>query len=725
MIEKEILLNDQGLKVKCIIDGDDISFVFDKNISFLSKLLRIENIRDFKLVYLGLKKVLKIRGNSIERTLPISTTEVRILRAYYNAREELKSKKDISSFFKELKSKIEMSMHNMQSLNRKPWDNDQKLHTEFHTHFIEILNGKEFLDFVNKYNITFPMSIDGSLDFESGEEYTYKDIVLNGWEESLINSLSLRIDKDNSFNDLSVINKNRNNLLNRCSKVYELTLDDDREWNKTLEIIELNKTKIIDKISELKELKKTKTKKSQGKINDAISRLNDELTKLINYKSTYSSSVVYNELFDICLDKLSSEGIKYSEISYSNEKRIKYISDMHKGDERFKILFGMDRLKKPKEFEKMSKQLEPLLNDGMVIGADIMGAEHSLEGSSYTDFKDSLEWVLPVLHIHPNSVLRIHAGEFKESTNNVLMTLKAIKEVSNKINESCVDLFGEVWGVVPPPRIRIGHGINVEKNPELISLLQELDATVEFNISSNYTLGHVDDLSSLPLDFYHKNKINYVICTDGGGMYETSILQEQNIANNLQTIDINPRRQAVKLDYVKKSSETEKRILEDNKTLSGRVSEKDRKLYEKFIATKSSDKNNEYACFTDALDDENKVLFGDEEVVESKKIDEELFRIKRYIMDNNLDYDEEYFNYRIDKVLNYNSRNMGDFAKIYLYILERELFPEMSSSFKSVDYIRNDTVKKNKIDEELSKIYKLVCNIYESDIILTNDKRRG
>ena len=724
-MEEEVLLNDQGLKMKCIIDGDDISFEFDKNISFLSKLLRIEKIRDFKLVYLGLKKILKISNNKIERILPITTTEVRVLRAYYNAHEELKSKKDLSSLFKEIKNKIDVSMHNMRSLNRKPWNQNQKLHAEFHTHFVEILSGNEFLDFVNKYNINFPMNDNGELDFEHGIDYSFKDVVFYGWDKKLIDSLSLKVDEVSDFKKLQSVNKFRDNLLNRCASSFAKTLDDDREWQKTLEIIDENKKKIEQKINDLQVLKKTKSAKYRGRINDSINRLNNELTKLKNYKATYSSSVVYNELFDKCLEKLSSENINYAEISYCNEKRIKYISDMHRGDERFRILFGMDRLKKVKEFDKMSKDLESLLNDGLVIGADILGEEHRLEGIEYDEFKDKLEWLLPVLHIHPNSVLRIHAGEFSEATENVYKTLKAIKEVSNKINESCVDLFGEVWGVVPPPRIRIGHGINIEKNPELVSLIHEMDATVEFNISSNYALGNVDDLSNLPLDFYHKNNINYVISTDGGGMYSTSILQEENIANNLQTIDVNPRRQGTKNDYINSAKETEKKILEENSALSQSVSEKDRELYRKYHEYKeSSKKERKYSSFTEALDDENKILFGDGEIVESKKVSEEIFRLSRYIMDNHIEFDEQYYNSRISRIMEYSSKNMGDFSKIYLYLLENELFPEFDSSLRSVEFISKENENSNRIESELYKIYKLVSDIYESDSITRDIKRR-
>ena len=715
MVKKEILLNDQGLKVNCIIDEDDISFEFDNSCSFLSKLIRVETVRDIKLVYLGFKKILRITKDNVERILPVTTTEVRILRAYYNAMEELKSSKDLLSFFDEISNRIAVSIRNQKILNRKPWDDRRKISAEFHTHFVEILNGSEFIDFVNKHNIAFPINKDGELDFENGEEYTYKDIVFYGFDESLKNSLSLKKEVSN-FDELKRVNRLRDKLIERCSKAYSKRLENDKEWAKTQKIIDENIERIESKISDLQKIKKTKSSKYHGKINDSISRLNDELNNLKDYRNTYSSCVVCNDLFDACLDKLSKEKVKYAEISYCNEKRIKYISDMHKGDERFKILFGMDRAKGIKHFARMSRDLESLLNDGMVIGADILGNEVPLDGSEYEKFKDQLEWILPVLHIHPNSVLRIHAGEFTNSTKNVYKTLKTIGEVSNKINKSCVDLFGKEWGVLPPPRIRIGHGINIEQNEELASVLREFDAVVEFNISSNYALGNVSNLGKLPLDYYDREGIEYVISTDGGGMYGTSLLQEQNIADSTKGTTEGES------SYSKKAKETEKKIIEDNKRLDTEVKEEDRELFKKFMDHKSEIRSGrKYSNYRDALDDENKIFDGQSE---DKKIVEELFRLKRYIMDNHLEYDDEYFESRERVVLEYNEQRLGDFSKIYLYLLEKEMFPEFDSSFRSVEYISSVKTNDNKMDLELSKIYNLVQNVYDAYSFGNGERRR-
>ena len=52
------------------------------------------------------------------------------------------------------------------------------------------------------------------------------------------------------------------------------------------------------------------------------------------------------------------------------------------------------------------------------------------------------------------------------------------------------------------------------------------------------------------------------------------------------------------------------------------------------------------------------------------------------------------------------------------------MFPEIDSSFKSVEYMRDDKVHQNNIDIELSKIYRLVYDIYENDS-LEYSKNKG
>ena len=52
------------------------------------------------------------------------------------------------------------------------------------------------------------------------------------------------------------------------------------------------------------------------------------------------------------------------------------------------------------------------------------------------------------------------------------------------------------------------------------------------------------------------------------------------------------------------------------------------------------------------------------------------------------------------------------------------MFPEFDSSFRSVEYISKMDTSEYQIESELSKIFRLVSNIYESDGIVNDIKRR-
>ena len=85
-MRKEILLNDQGVKMYCIIDENyNVSFEYDKNIEYISNLVKLtdENNLGVKVLYIGKKKILRIFKDQIQQISKISSTELRILRALY------------------------------------------------------------------------------------------------------------------------------------------------------------------------------------------------------------------------------------------------------------------------------------------------------------------------------------------------------------------------------------------------------------------------------------------------------------------------------------------------------------------------------------------------------------------------------------------------------------------------------------------------------------------
>ena len=75
----------------------------------------------------------------------------------------------------------------------------------------------------------------------------------------------------------------------------------------------------------------------------------------------------------------------------------------------------------------------------------------------------------------------------------------------------------------------------------------------------------------------------------------------------------------------------------------------------------------------------------------------------------------EYINNKIERIreLNENS-NTSDNAKMYLFLLEREMFPQLITDLKSIEYLyKHKDKEKNNIEKELNRLFGLVSDQYE------------
>lgn len=688
-MRKRIILNDQGLYVDCIISDDIISFEFESGLEVLNNKVRLYKDGDSIYGILGLKRFVRINKNGINKVMSITSTEIRILCAFANRVDYLlKHKKEgkptiLSEFYSVVK--------NLYSLP-KGWNKKQLHHTELHTHFTEILNPYEFINFINKYNVTYPINDEGELDFKNGIGVSYEELVKLGYKDKLINALRLDISGQSSFRDLThVVNEARKSLLDRIinNNSLEVVKDRDEEEYKKLE------SELFSLRNQMDDIKKSNmSKKQKGSLRN---ELNNKLSVVFSKRKHLVTNYLYDDLLNASLDKLSKEKVEYSEISFSNEHRLLYLSEEHKHDDRFNLLYSIDRKDSVKEYKEYSKNLEELLNTDKVIGVDIMGFEEPLRGEERDNFKKKFLWLLPVLHIHPNSVFRIHASEFKDSSDNMFETLKIIDECAKELNDACSDLFGREWGVIPPPRIRIGHGVNINEKPELIKLLQKYDVVVEINASSNYALGNIDSTNQIPLKYYDENEISYVISTDGGGVYSTSINQEENILG-------------IK-DEEGSSIKKEKEQINSNG--SGIPSKEDVMLYQQI---KDYQENivveEKYDSFSDALVEEQKRV---ENKDIKSQVNDELKDLTRYIMDHDVELDSKYYRSMISIIEKLNESNKSDYSRMFLYLFERDCFPKRETPFKTIYYIDNLKKEKEKLsflENSLDRLFKVVNGEY-------------
>lgn len=241
---------------------------------------------------------------------------------------------------------------------------------------------------------------------------------------------------------------------------------------------------------------------------------------------------IYNDYINCCLEELISHGIKYVEISYSNfKKTLGYnIREDLKDKITCKFLLSTDRFRSIKNIKQHARDLKRALDNGLFVGADIMGLEvpfsdADLDCDNSRRFQRKLEILLRELRKYKGTTLRIHSGEIPNSDNTII-TLQMLNNIA------------ETNGIsIPPPSIRIGHGTHFTPSKEYITLLKKFNCVVEINASSNFGLKNINDYQEIPYSYYLENRIPIVLTTDGHGIYDTTMQKENEIARNHTTAE--------------------------------------------------------------------------------------------------------------------------------------------------------------------------------------------
>ena len=444
----------------------------------------------FACIDLSDNKVIKLRG-------PYTTLELR------NLFEKLRIENDDNPVY---------------TLNKNMFDADSSfpvptLRTELHTHFLEMLDGKEFLDLMSRYVHNVPIRDNVIVGRLQKGEYLNQmekvDLSLmkeNGLYDRLCSQLSIDVSGQVPFEELEEISSRRSNVITFAARALAVELGKDP--------------------GDFQEV--------------AMCR-----------------AAIYIDMLKASLDSLKKHNIEYVEFSYSTTNTIVMMQDyVRKHPDEFagidfNILFSMSRnVKKSSTVEKTMREFKKLIDSGLVKGFDLMGQEQGLTVNDITNLDDPKSFisivrnVLEILDGKKDTVLRLHAGENQNSRNNPLYSLRVIDKLYSDYN-CCSTL----------PQIRLGHGLYFPKSifndlVEYKHLLHKLGVVVEINATSNFTLSNVDSLKEIPYRWYVDNGIPIVLATDGAGMYLTDALQEKVIANLFGGNDI-----------VKSVEETESKII--------------------------------------------------------------------------------------------------------------------------------------------------------------------
>ena len=450
---------------------------------------------------------------------------------------------------------------------------------DLHTHFSEILTHEEFEDVINKLlgmlgiknfmvdkkNYSIPIQ-NGQITFADFENIlNYRGNVLTAIKDEtfLLKTYMMKIDTL-----LNLLEKGRkdkvvkvNNLLNELSQLYE-------DFNNQIEVLHQNNIILDTEYDILKKFIKkwedanltpdylkektlnreftfTDLKKKVRTIKDSYKDINEGDSRLVLVIKQRIRDTIYYELLTKSIDSTIKDEVDYIEISFSNTDVISNLTKKMSDEERKRVsfLYSVSRKKMSTEKESVFKEekFEELLRDRKIVGFDLMGEERGLTVKDITDYNNpnsfcsviykAIDKMISCKKSDPDRdcVLRIHAGENEESNYNPLYSLAVIEKILNERFKN----DKEFW-----PKIRIGHGVYFPKNNELqkeyARLLRDLDAVVEINASSNYSLSNVKRLSTIPYEWYLKNRINMVYGTDGPGMYYTSLRQQRILARELR-----------------------------------------------------------------------------------------------------------------------------------------------------------------------------------------------
>lgn len=239
-----------------------------------------------------------------------------------------------------------------------------------------------------------------------------------------------------------------------------------------------------------------------------------------------------SELFPDYLRALAEDykrtGIGYAELSFSafltNPDYMQMLEDNLPQIEeetgvKLRFLAGLWRHSDQEWNLDDTDRLMRIAKSPYIVGVDVMGHETN----STDTFMEELQMLARYsMREDPNFAIRVHAGENPMFMDNVKRALEIVYEEHKAMEE-------ETGKKQPMPRVRIGHGL-YGVDDKVLDMAEEMEAIIEFNMSSNLALNNINNISEIPIKKYIDRGIDVVLGTDGHGMYSTFGGQEALLA---------------------------------------------------------------------------------------------------------------------------------------------------------------------------------------------------
>lgn len=385
----------------------------------------------------------------------------------------------------------------------------------------------------------------------------FADFILNNLENASYNIPKIRV-------SLSIL-KDGQAVFTNLEKlyIYRYVFAKGTKCDEKIEL-DINKIEKIpekDIIENVKQMLKDKEENSPYKENTLRQ---DKLLWIA--REFKKQGIYYSEIANTDLVKLGLPAIEFLEevhsimpqIEKETSVKLRFLAAIR----RIPLTIIKDQITSRNYLRENLDVLKAVAKSPYVVGSDFIGEEIN----DIKDLKPVIdELVQYVVNEDNDFTIRIHAGENDSLRQNVVNAIKCVKKATPAGHKV--------------PRIRIGHGLytpnlNTKEGKELIKHIKEVNAILEFQLTSNVRLNNLNDLNNHPLKIYLKNGVKCVQGTDGYGCYGTDTIDEQLALKNLLGLseeDFLQMRQ-VEDEVIQNSEEYfAKKMKSFNKFLNGRT----------------------------------------------------------------------------------------------------------------------------------------------------------
>jgi len=227
------------------------------------------------------------------------------------------------------------------------------------------------------------------------------------------------------------------------------------------------------------------------------------------------------ELLRKYAEEYAQQGVRYAEITATTSGLLlpEYMAMVHQHlpaleeetGVKLRFLAGLPRNLPESILAREVEKLKIMGASPYIVGVDFVGFEDNKIGNLEPHIKSIAAWAS---EHDPEFTLRIHAGENRKNFGNVRESLRLAQKYKM--------------------RVRIGHaahGLDKEALDIAEALAKDDLVIIEFNPDSNLALNNIDTAEELEMVKCLDREIPFVLCSDGGGLFQTDIWQLDDTAS--------------------------------------------------------------------------------------------------------------------------------------------------------------------------------------------------